>query len=293
MMHPPSKIEPALIVEGGRAFLPISQKGCGSGCKYCYISAPSAKQLLFDSAAISKLCDDLLNSAAFRPGREGTLISITPETEPFKTKSSTSLVIQIIRAVTRFGNPIQVSTKELLSPTVYDAIDDASTYVGQVLIFTSMSSLSLSDRIEPYAPTARMRFSNFLATDARMFRTCLYLKPFMPSLLRDVDALGELALRHRPNAVCIGMAYARSKRSYRYHHPVHPNWVSPGMTLDMRIFRDRIAALTHIPSFFNSTCVSSFFANREPPRAIWRDDTALCVKCRGCGDDLDRPRALA
>ena len=152
------KIIPKLSIEEGRAFLSISHKGCGSGCNYCYISDPLGPQQLHEPAEIAALCDELIYSPTFKPGREGTLISLTPETEPFKTVASTSLIIQIVRTLAALGNPLQVSTKEIVPPEVYDWIDEASAYRGQVTIFTSMASLSLSERIEPYAPKANTRF---------------------------------------------------------------------------------------------------------------------------------------
>lgn len=268
---------------GNRVFFRISNRGCGSGCTYCYISHPRQAQELLSSAEVGAACDALVRSPTFVPGRTGTIISLAPETEPFKSANSALLTLQVINTLSGYGNPIQVSTKELVDESVYEQIDRSCQFPGQVLVFTSITSLHRSKYMEPDAPLATRRFLNFHSTNNRNFRTCLYIKPFIRAILKDYTMLCELLAEFPPSAICIGMLYvANGSRQLARPHPVHPSWRSPGVTDEMLSFRHQLIRDTTLPIFFNSTCVSSYFADREPAWPIWEDER-LCVRCRSCG----------
>jgi DNA repair photolyase len=164
--------------------------------------------------------------------------------------------LKIVERLARFENPIQISTKELIGSGIYDKLDGRAEYSGQTTIFTSMASLVLSERIEPHAPSAFKRFQNFISTANRYVRTCLYLKPFIPALQRELEILGKLLSENAPNAICIGMAYSNSHGSlFAYRHPVHPTWGSRGVTSEMTAFRERLRRLADTQVLFNSTFV--------------------------------------
>jgi len=142
-----------------RVFIGVAESGCGTNCAYCYIPNPGGPQILYPSQSIVWAVEKLVS--IIQLGREGTLISLCPDTEPFKSQASTSRVLSVLGRVMPLGNPIQISTKERVSDRVMGQIAALQEYPGQVVLFTSCVTVSGYKLVEPGAPAPSVRFSNF------------------------------------------------------------------------------------------------------------------------------------
>src|SRR2546423_12697340 len=81
--------------------------GCASKCRFCY-----TEELGFAGLKLSPFSGDyvkreLLKSPQFFSGRNGTLISISPDTEPFD-KRVLAKTLEFIASMSTLGNPMQI-----------------------------------------------------------------------------------------------------------------------------------------------------------------------------------------
>lgn len=274
-----------IIFSGQRMFINITRTGCGSKCFYCYIQGADEPQDFYSEIYLKQSIMRAIESTRFIKGKEGTLISFCPNTDPFKVYDGSILVCSLLEYILPLGNPIQISTKEIIPSNIINIIKNRMIHQGQVVLFTSISSISNCQHYEPKAPPVTVRVTNFHSCRLANIHSCLYIKPFFPDIAKDKSELIELLNLTHPNAICIGIYYKKSSISdLPYQHPVHELYRSEGVTGELLSFRNYLVShFREIPIFLNSTCVSSFFVNREPPRPIWREDPNLCVGCRECG----------
>ncbi len=73
-----TKAERLLIYEQDRIFIDVAYRGCGNGCKYCYVESAADKQELADYSDLDAVCDFILNW----PLCKAPIISFCPRTEP-------------------------------------------------------------------------------------------------------------------------------------------------------------------------------------------------------------------
>ena len=275
----------------GRVFVDISRRGCGSGCRYCYIDGIHEQQELVSKSELAESIAHLLEQPGFVPGRFGTLVSMCPNTEPFKSRYSTELLILALGSLLPLGNPIQIPTKEPIPKEILVEISRHVQFAGQAVVFVSTSTLSRSATFEPRAASPSERFKNFSISRETDVLACLYIKPVLSSTLRDCDLYVEAVCDYEPPLICVGIMYKKAEEYNRgalLHHPVHSNLASVGVSEDISVFRDRLSQNTSAPVFFSSVCVSAYARNWFPMPAIWRDHPELCIDCRPCAKDDER-----
>lgn len=270
---------PSITIGPGRAFLPISTSGCGSGCKYCFISDPDGQPNYVAPAEIDASLSELLSSPDFSPGVNGTLLSLAPETEPMRGERSIALLNQYLAELLPLGNPIQIATKERVPTDWWEHVLDCA----QLVLFTSFSTLLRAERIEPRAAAPNTRLLNFDLPTTGKARQVALIKPFLRQTARELEEFATAFMQHMPDAQCVGIQYVANKsdRSERLHHPLFEGWTSPPPSSLLHEFAGALRERLNIPTFHNSTCVSAYFLDRLPPRPIWRIP-GLCVRCRDC-----------
>lgn len=278
-----------VILTQGRLFINIALSGCGNGCLYCYISGSKEKQKLLDEWSFTESLNYVKQHLDFIPGKLGTLISLCPDSEPFKSEQSTKLVVSILKSFLPLGNPIQISTKQLIPDLVFSIIEKEINYTGQVVIFISNSTISEVSIFEPYATQLPQRFGNIKRSRDFGIISCLYIKPFLQSTANDVKHYIEVVNHYQPNMICVGIMYQIEpfvNKNSVFHHPVHPDRLfSLGLTNEIIDFRMQIIKSVYTPIFYSSLCVSAYARNWFPSPRIWLDFPELCVECRNCKEN--------
>lgn len=274
---------------GDRVFINITRSGCGSGCAYCYIQRPKGRQDFVPREQIASTARNLAADRDFTAGRMGTIISLCPDSDPFKTDESTRLFEILLREIIPLGNPIQIPTKEVYPLTTLRLIAQLAA-PGQVIALTSFTTISRAAKIEPGAASITERFGNFLRCRDHGVHGCLYLKPFLPSTARDIDDFVTLSRAFQPDSACIGIFYSTKvdEAESSFTHPVHDRLTAREIDTTFRDFVARYRAETGIAVFHSSVCVSAHALNRFPRPHIWRAYPSLCVGCRDCEADLQR-----
>jgi DNA repair photolyase len=280
-----SEVPSNIIISEGRFFINITHHGCGNGCSFCYISQPKKEQHLINLDDLKISLDYVQNHSNFQKGRNGTLISLCPDTEPFKTECSTNCIAIILEHFLLLGNPIQISTKEVIPQEILELIQKNIKYIGQIVIFTSNSSISQSSRIEPYK-----RFENFIRCRDFGILSCMYIKPFLDLTINDLELYVDAIIKYSPDIVCTGIEYKKETKDSTkilFNHPAYKNLKCNDLSENLIVFRERVSKTISNPVFFSSICVSAFARDYFPTPFIWKDLPKLCVKCRDCQKDYD------
>lgn len=273
-------------VSSDRVFVNITTSGCGSGCSYCYIINPTGKQVFVDMGALTGSGDALRAHPDFRPGPRGTIISLCPDSDPFKVPEATMRTEEVLRSVLPLGNPVQIPTKEKMPLSTLRLIRDNAAH-NQVVMFTSFSSLAKASKIEPNAASVEDRVSNFRACREHGVFSGMYLKPFLPSTLNDLDQVISILKESPPDSICVGILYSTTDKadSTAYGHPVHSNLTAGAIDTKFERFVEGIKANSSVPLFHSSVCVTAWALDRYPTPHIWIDHPTLCVNCRDCAGE--------
>ena len=92
------KYQDLLIVENKRVFIDVAYRGCGSGCKYCYVTSASEEQLLASSEDLMKVVYYLCANHMLGD----RIVSFCTNTKPFKTRESAERILFVIRQIKEF-----------------------------------------------------------------------------------------------------------------------------------------------------------------------------------------------
>src|SRR6266581_2256174 len=130
----------------GRVFINPAL-GCASKCRFCY-----TEELGFTALELSPFDGDdvrgeLLKIPQFFPGRHGTLISLSPDTEPFD-KRVLAKTLGYITSLSTLGNPMQIATRRKLERDTVRRILDSLIYPDQLILFVSSCTISYHNVIE-------------------------------------------------------------------------------------------------------------------------------------------------
>lgn len=285
------KIADNISYATGRFFIDIAISGCGSACTYCYVKDAHENQILIDKADLVESLKCLINSPYFVKGKQGSIISLCPNTEPFKSKDSANLVLCILESFLPIGNPIQISTKESIPSEILEASQNLCIFQRQVFLHISTSCISKMNIIEPFASPIDIRFENF---DRIKFydklTSCFYIKPFNNNTFKDLDKYIDLINYYKPDVVCVGIDFKKTTILDKpcdllYHSKeVVEKVLDRDIATKIALFRKRIEDKTLIPVFHSSTCIISKFINSTTNSNIKVVAPRLCIKCGGCSN---------
>lgn len=148
------KYQDLLIVENKRVFIDVAYRGCGSGCKYCYVPSASEEQLLASYEDLMKVVYYLCANHML----DDRIVSFCPNTEPFKTRESAERVLFVIRQIKEYHCYIQISTKEYIDNEILQELEKLA---GDNIIFINISMPFLNAlEIEPGAASIQKRVEN-------------------------------------------------------------------------------------------------------------------------------------
>lgn len=272
-----------------RFFVDIATSGCGSGCIYCYIKGSNEKQILMDECKFKESLQSIKNSSYFVKGKQGSIISLCPNTEPFKSKESSQIIKYVLESLLPLGNPIQISTKELIPIEILEFAQKNCIHEKQVYINISTSCISKANIIEPNASPIEVRFNNFeIIKNYNKLTSCIYIKPFTQNTWNDLDKYIELINIYMPDVACIGIDFKKNTIleepcDLLYHSK---DIVDKAFHSDIKSkiisFREKIKDKTLIPVFHSSTCIISKFCNHPINSNIKTVAPELCVQCNVC-----------
>lgn len=196
------KYQDLLIVENKRVFIDVAYRGCGSGCKYCYVPSASEEQLLASYEDLMKVVYYLCANHML----DDRIVSFCPNTEPFKTRESAERVLFMIRQIKEYQCYIQISTKEYIDN---DILQELEKLAGENIIFINISMPFLNVlEIEPGAASIQKRVENIERIVEYAHLNCgLYIKPCTKDAINNAHWYIKIIKKALPDYVCIGMAF--------------------------------------------------------------------------------------
>ena len=260
-----------------RVFLPFTHFGCGIGCTYCYIDHPSAPAEYLSDHEIGE-------HVASIPRQSDAIACLASDTDPFVTERSTAIAETYLRACEAAGVCVQIATKCVLPTSIRDILD---SWVGnKPIVFTTITSVRLASRMEPGAPSAQLRATNFRRQSDR-WRSVALVKPLLSLSDSDRCDLIDLILSVPPDAAVFGSRFRRRRygphsSEHMFLHPCKKGWVGSApqpheLAATVRL-RD-----AGVPVFMNTECVVDYFNHNGAGIHIRETFAELCTSCGVCG----------
>ncbi len=173
--------------------------GCSSKCVYCYVPHNNVKISPLNG---QEMAYSIIRSPYFFPGKNGTFLAFGSITDPLlpAVRSKTFDIINEIYQT--FGNPIQISTKQVLT------WDEMSESIGEILnqicLLVSCSTTYSSD-LEPFVPSFQHRMNFIKELRTRGTKSFVFLRPIIPGITnKNTDELTNMIKNVNPLGVVLG-----------------------------------------------------------------------------------------
>lgn len=289
--------------ENGRFFIsPIL--GCNARCSFCYIYSKGYKtKVSRNEFGLEKTIIFLHSHEKFKTGVNGSIISIGAWGDPFPrySKHSCSHTLQWLSELAKLKNPIQIMSRYELSDDVVEGIVKCNSYAGQILYSTSVSTLSRSREIEPYADKPELRLKSIKKLRDNGVSTNVMVKPFL-SGITDLEinsfikvfnkfgvehcVVGDLFVDERIKAQLFKLPDASLEIEISGDKQVLD--CTSGESYEINISRkmlefSSLLEKSGIKAFKKSSCVNSYILNiPNPADYINEDPHGYCIKCGVC-----------
>lgn len=265
-----------LIVEDGRIFVDIAYRGCGSGCKYCYVSSAAEAQELASYEDLSQLVEYLRTYYH----NDNQIFSFCPNTEPFKTQASTERVLFVLRGIQGCRCHIQISTKEYIDDTILNELDFLAKK-SAIFINVSMPFLE-SHKIEPCASDIQRRVSNIERIQRYKFLKCgLYIKPCTKDAVSNIDRYITIIKNAKPDYVCIGVSFDKNTEipCVTLHHEDKAVEIMATQKELVMELAARIRSSTQCSVVYSSICAIFQTVQCKCSLKLWLYSSELCNAC--------------
>jgi DNA repair photolyase len=183
--------------------------GCKSRCSYCYLPSLSyelnAKNL--QVVPSHKLIITVESNPEFKPGRDGTIISLGCYSECWD-ESTRDVTIELIKHFLQKGNSIQFATKRHITIDDLRKIAPYIIWKGQLCIFISSSTVSKWNTLERGTDAPEIRFKSFYAASALDIPIYLYIKPVIKHVTgSDLGCYLSVIKTHPVTGVVVGKKF--------------------------------------------------------------------------------------
>lgn len=176
--------------------------GCPFQCIYCYIYGMGFPRKI-ERYPLSPL--ELTLSIALNKnvvlGPYGTFLAIGSVTEPFH-RVVREYTISLIQYLNSFlGNPVQVSTKDILSDNQIDILKS----IDKLSILYSLTSLKYYKILEPYASPPIERLSVINKLSLKGVHVTLFIRPIIPGIIEEeIDDILKVGLENNVRRIVFG-----------------------------------------------------------------------------------------
>ncbi len=264
------------IEEKGRIFIDVAYYGCGSGCKYCYVTSASENQVLASYEDLTQVVKYLNRHYQ----NKKCIISFCPNTEPFKTKDSIDRVLFVLRGLQVGKYNVQISTKEYICDTLLNELNILAKH-NAIFINVSMPFLDMKE-IEPDAANIKERISNIERIQRYSYLNCgLYIKPCSQKAINDVEKYIAIVNQTKPDYICIGVAFDK-KMDFPCAtlHRENDAMIIISAQKDLIIkFAQKIKASVQCPVVYSSICAIFQKNCCNCFLDLWHYDKSLCDSC--------------
>jgi ferredoxin len=274
-----------VVFRDGRAFIPIARSGCGVACKYCYIASPADNVVPLSPRQVQKLLESL-RRCLLDPREPRPIMAIGCDTEVGVSPSLTNNVLACLDFAAQHTLPVQIATKFPLALELRDALENWPADLAPPMVFTTITTMTISKRLEPNAPDPATRAANF-ASHLPRWQSYALIKPFLNTSAEDRDFLvGLLGAQHGLDGVVVGVRYRRRSAAGNLGdpHPVARDWIATLPSEAAKVFVRRLGDLG-LRVFMNTQCASSWHDPSLDSTIVRINYPHLCVQCGRCPEE--------
>ena len=190
--------------DSSRLFLNL-ELGCSSSCSYCYLPSEGLqlgkRPAKFLTRTPEALLHQLQSDHRFKPGRDGTILSIGCFSECWDSATRPG-TIRLIEKLLVHDNWIQFATKREIKQRDLEPITTNSNWRSQAVAYVSSATIRQWSIFEKGTTMPEKRFNSFSACKAMNVRSCLYIKPVLPDVtIGDIDLYSKVMTQHDIDAV--------------------------------------------------------------------------------------------
>ena len=266
----------------GRAFIPLASRGCGVGCKYCYISHPESAVEALPVARIHDLLQAVRDRIGSPPSADRPILVIGYYTEIAMSEGVLANAMMCLEFAVKLHLPVQLATKFPLPDTLRQTFDAWPLGNPRPIVFTTITTTSLSSQLEPNAPTPGERCANFRRHGKAWYSYAL-VKPFFETSCGECESLLDLLAQGRPDGIVVGVRYrrARAQSAFGDAHPVANNWIAVPPSEAAQQFARRLTGMG-FRVFMNTQCASAWHNASSDGLIVKQNYPHLCVNCGAC-----------
>lgn len=188
--------------DGKRLFINTSL-GCSASCAYCYLPHIGLKNgnQSVETVMARSVLDEFLSGNIFRPGKNGSIISIGCFSECWDQKNIMQTK-EILKSILKYGNPVQLATKKYINYIDLLDVIDYIKWEGQLSIFVSCTTIKFWDKYEKGTEPPSARFHTFDLTKKIAIPTYLYIKPVIKDItIHDIENFRRVLEKYEAGAV--------------------------------------------------------------------------------------------
>lgn len=289
-------------LKDGRFFVsPIL--GCTGACAYCYLElnnyrAPRKNEVSVDEmyALAQKLPD-------FKWGKTGTIISVGAwgDIFPKHNKDLTAYSVDVICELLKWGNPVQIMSKNTLSQNSIDKIVSNVQFPNQLLYSSTITTVLHWQKIEPAVSSPEERLETCLAFKRYNIPTNILLKPFIPGITNiEIDDILDILLKYKVDFCTLGVMYVDGKIEAKINRNeflqkhmttvnVMKNYLDcngemtvESTSVEMLMPYLKRANNRGVATFLKSSCVNANLLGIRNPSNYYETTSSYCVKCGCC-----------
>jgi len=279
----PLLVKPSTVVfQHGRAFIPLASNGCGVGCKYCYIDNPAEAISALPASRVNEHLQAVRTYMDNRPPEARPVLAIGCDTEVAVSPEAVTNALMCLDFAREHNLPVQLATKFPLHGSLRRVLDRWPYADSPPVIFTTITTIALSKRIEPNAPAPAERAANF-GPHSPTWRSYALIKPFLAIPNKDREDLVDLLRSKRPDGVVVGIRHRRaaSMNTPGHAHPVARDWIgTPPSVAARRLVAQLSDAGFRV--FINTQCVTAWHNRSADGQVVKEEFPHLCVGCGRC-----------
>jgi DNA repair photolyase len=216
-----------------------------------------------------------------RPLERRPVLAIGCDTEVAISSETVTNALMCLDFAREHNLPVQLATKFPLHGALRRTLDRWPYPESPPVIFTTITTIALSKRLEPNAPTPAERAANF-RQHSPAWRSYALIKPFLAIPDRDRRDLVELLRTKRPDGVVVGIRYRRSSSNISGDaHPVASDWIATLPSGSARRLATQLT-VTGLRVFMNTQCVTAWHNRSSDGQVVKEKFPHLCVGCGRC-----------
>jgi len=197
--------------EAGRLFL-NTRIGCRSRCKYCYLPMLDFDECDNKTVEPIAIIKHLNAHTDFKKGKFGTIFSIGCYSDCWDPINKNKTIL-LLKLLLKWGNPIQLSTKNKIIQSELELIKNEIQWTNQLSVYISCPILTNNYKYEINTGSVQNRLKTIKACLTFNIPAILYIKPVIHHVtIKDIDLYIKIVEKYKVPVV-VGESFSLQKNN--------------------------------------------------------------------------------